>query len=38
MNEFRFSPRPNRAGEIDWMGWGAGAFARAAAEDRPILL
>jgi hypothetical protein len=38
MNEFRFSPRPNRAGEIDWMGWNADAFARAAAEDRPILL
>ncbi|HEX3369578.1 MAG TPA: DUF255 domain-containing protein [Candidatus Cybelea sp.] len=38
MSEFRFSPRPNRAGEIDWMGWSADAFARAAAEDRPILL
>ncbi|HEY1882942.1 MAG TPA: DUF255 domain-containing protein [Candidatus Cybelea sp.] len=38
MNEFRFSPRPNRAGEIDWMAWGADAFARAEAEDRPILL
>src|SRR3984957_7035643 len=38
MSEFRFSPRPNRAGEIDWMGWNADAFARAAAEDRPILL
>ena len=36
--EFRFSPRPNRAGEIDWMAWGEGAFARARAEDKPILL
>jgi uncharacterized protein len=38
MSEFRFSPRPNRAGEIGWMTWGADAFARAKAEDKPILL
>ncbi|HEY6325192.1 MAG TPA: DUF255 domain-containing protein [Candidatus Cybelea sp.] len=38
MSEFRFSPRPNRAGEIGWMPWGEHAFARAAAEDKPILL
>jgi hypothetical protein len=38
MNEFRFSPRPNRAGEIDWMPWGAQAFKRAQTEDKPILL
>jgi uncharacterized protein YyaL (SSP411 family) len=38
MSEFRFSPRPNRAGEIGWMPWGEDAFARAAAEDKPILL
>ncbi len=38
MSEFRFSPRPNRAGEIGWMPWGEAAFARAAAEDKPILL
>ena len=38
MSEFRFSPRPNRADEIGWMEWGADAFARANAEDRPILL
>ncbi len=38
MSEFRFSPRPNRAGEIGWMPWGEAAFERAAAEDRPILL
>jgi uncharacterized protein len=38
MSEFRFSPRPNRAAEIGWMPWGEAAFARAAAEDKPILL
>ena len=38
MNEFRFSPRPNRAREIAWMPWGDDAFARAAAEEKPILL
>ena len=38
MTEFRFSPRPNRAGEIAWMPWGAPAFERAEAEDKPILL
>lgn len=38
MNDFRFSPRPNRAGEIGWMPWGEEAFERAQSEDRPILL
>jgi uncharacterized protein YyaL (SSP411 family) len=38
MSDFRFSPRPNRANEIAWMAWGADAFARAAAEEKPILL
>jgi len=38
MSEFHFSPRPNRAGEIDWMAWGSDAFERARAEDKPILL
>jgi uncharacterized protein len=38
MSEFRFSPRPNRAGEIAWMPWGAPAFERAQSEDKPILL
>ncbi len=38
MSEFRFSPRSNRAAEIGWMPWGEDAFARAAAEDKPILL
>src|SRR5687768_5299395 len=38
MSEFRFSPRPNRAGEIHWRTWGAPAFAEAAAAGRPVLL
>jgi uncharacterized protein len=38
MTEFHFSPRPNRAHEIAWMPWGAEAFARAEAEQKPILL
>ena len=38
MSDFRFSPRPNRAHEIAWMPWDAQTFARAAAQDRPILL
>jgi uncharacterized protein YyaL (SSP411 family) len=37
-DEFRFSPRPNRANEIAWMAWSPQAFARAVAEDKPILL
>lgn len=37
-DEFRFSPRPNRAGEIGWLPWGDDAFARARAHDKPILL
>jgi uncharacterized protein YyaL (SSP411 family) len=36
--EFRFSPRPNRAHEIDWMPWGKGAFQRADEEGKPVLL
>jgi uncharacterized protein YyaL (SSP411 family) len=37
-DEFRFSPRPNRAADIQWMTWGPDAFQRAEAEDKPILL
>ncbi|MGA3039138.1 MAG: DUF255 domain-containing protein [Vulcanimicrobiaceae bacterium] len=33
-----FSPRANRAAEIDWMEWGTHAFERAASTNRPILL
>ena len=36
--EFHFSPRPNRAAEIDWQPWSAQTFARAQREDKPILL
>ena len=35
---FRFSPRPNRAHEINWREWGADAFQQAKQEDKPILL
>ncbi len=35
---FHFSPRPNRAHEIDWREWGSDAFQAAQAEDKPILL
>jgi uncharacterized protein YyaL (SSP411 family) len=38
MSEFRFSPRPNRANEIEWMPWGTAAFERARTEDKPVLL
>jgi hypothetical protein len=35
---FHFSPRPNRAGEIQWRPWEEPAFRDAAAADKPILL
>ena len=34
----RFSPRPNRAHEIQWRPWGHEAFKQAQHSDRPILL
>jgi uncharacterized protein YyaL (SSP411 family) len=34
----RFSPRPNRANEINWHEWDEAAFEKAQAEDKPILL
>lgn len=37
-SEFHFSPRPNRAHEINWRPWSPEAFARAQFEDKPILL
>jgi uncharacterized protein YyaL (SSP411 family) len=37
-DDLRFSPRPNRAHEINWQPWGEKAFKQAAAEDKPILL
>jgi uncharacterized protein YyaL (SSP411 family) len=36
--EFHFSPRPNRAAEINWKPWSANAFEEAEASGRPILL
>ncbi len=36
--EFRFSPRPNRAHEINWRPWDDRTFAEALVEDRPVLL
>ena len=38
MAPFHFSPRPNRAGEIEWREWGPEAFQRAREQDRPVLL
>ena len=36
--EFHFSPRPNRAAEINWHPWSEGAFEEARQTGRPILL
>jgi uncharacterized protein YyaL (SSP411 family) len=36
--EFHFSPRPNRASEINWRPWSERAFEEARELDRPILL
>ena len=38
MGTFRFSPRPNRASEIEWHEWGDAAFAEAKRRDVPVLL
>ena len=38
MSGIRFSPRPNRAHEINWREWDESAFERAQAEDKPVLL
>lgn len=35
---FHFSPRPNRAHEINWREWGEDAFAEAKAAGKPVLL
>ena len=37
-SQFHFSPRPNRAAEIDWHAWSDDTFAKAKAADKPILL
>ncbi len=36
--DFRFSPRTNRAHEIEWQHWGEEAFRRAEEEGKPVLL
>src|SRR3979411_3380787 len=36
--QFHFSPRPNRASEINWHEWSGGAVDEAGKLDRPILL
>ncbi len=36
--EFRFSPRPNKAGLVQWRTWGPAALAEAKEADKPILL
>ncbi len=38
MANFHFSPRPNRAHEIQWRAWGEQAFAQARQQDKPVLL
>ncbi|HKY50997.1 MAG TPA: DUF255 domain-containing protein [Candidatus Limnocylindria bacterium] len=38
MTEFRFSPRPNRASEINWRTWGDAAFDEARQHNKPVLL
>ncbi len=38
MSGFHFSPRPNRAAEINWRDWEPAAFAQAREVDKPILL
>lgn len=35
---FHFSPRPNRAGEIQWREWREDAFRQAKESGKPILL
>lgn len=37
-DDFRFSPRPNRAADIAWWGWEDEAFRQAQQQGRPILL
>lgn len=35
---FRFSPRPNRAGDVQWRNWTAGAFEEAEEQGKLVLL
>lgn len=36
--KFHFSPRPNRANEIQWREWGEDAFREAKETGKPVLL
>jgi uncharacterized protein YyaL (SSP411 family) len=36
--KFHFSPRPNRAHEIEWREWGSEAFEEAREKGKPLLL
>jgi len=36
--KFHFSPRPNRADEIQWRDWGEDAFREAKETGKPVLL
>jgi uncharacterized protein len=38
VSAFHFSPRPNRAAEVNWREWAPAAFEEARSLDRPILL
>ena len=38
MSSFRFSPKANQAHLIDWQPWAPETFAKAQAEDKPVLL
>ena len=38
MTKFHFSPRPNRAHEVNWREWGEDAFAEARESGKPVLL
>ena len=38
MSDLHFSPRPNRAHEIQWRTWGQAAFDEARSADKPLLL
>ncbi len=38
MPSFRFSPRPNKASQIQWREWDSRAFLDAKLSDKPVLL
>jgi uncharacterized protein YyaL (SSP411 family) len=38
VTKFHFSPRPNRAHEVNWREWGEDAFAEAKETGKPLLL